>query len=141
MIVPEPIGRRKKHNRAWLWALFVLLLLGFALGAFLAFGKFWSLSEVAVPDVVNKQIDSARDILTNTNLRVSETDTFSDTIPANMVISQDPAAGTTVKEQRTIDLVVSKGVEVTVVPDVRGLNKRDAELQITNSGTETGPGC
>jgi len=138
VIVPTKIARQGKNNRFWLWTLLGLLLIGFAAGAFLAFGKFWSLNEVIVPDVVGKQVDTARDIIMNSNLRVSETDSFSDNVPANMVISQSPDAGTTVKEQRTINLIVSKGVEVTVVPDVRGLNRRDAQLQITNSGLKLG---
>jgi len=138
VIVPKQIARSGKTNRVWMWTLIGLLLLGFAAGAFLAFGKFWSLNEVIVPDVVGKQIDTARDSIMNSNLRVSETDTFSDKVPANTVISQSPDAGTTVKEQRTINLVVSKGVEITVVPDLRGLKRRDAELQITNSGLKLG---
>ncbi len=133
--IPPP-GRDKK--RTWLWALLGLLVLGFAVGAFMAFGKFWSLNEVVVPNVVGKQVDTARNILLSNNLRVSVTDSFNDKVAAGYVVSQNPEAGATVKEQRTVTLVVSKGAEVTVVPDVRGLNRRDAELQIKNAGLTLG---
>lgn len=130
----EAVPAKGRKNRTLLWALLGLLILGFATGAFLAFGKFWSLSEVAVPNVVGKQVDSARNILLNENLRVSVSEAFNEKVPVGYVISQNPEAGATVKEQRTINLIVSKGAEITVVPDLRGLKRRDAELQIKNSG-------
>jgi serine/threonine protein kinase len=131
-----PPGQGRK--RTWLWALLGLLALGFAVGAFLAFGKFWSLNEVVVPNVVGKQVDTARNILLSNNLRVSVTDSYNEKVAADYVISQNPEAGATVKEQRTVTIVVSKGAEITVVPDVRGLNRREAELQIKNAGLTLG---
>ena len=133
-----PGGPTPAKKRTWIWALAALLLLGFATGAFLAFGKFWSMSEVVVPNVVGKQVDTARNILLNNNLRVSVTDTFNDKVVAGYVISQTPEGGATVKEQRTVTIVVSKGPEITVVPDVRGLKRRDAELAIKNAGLTLG---
>lgn len=133
----QPVAARTR-SKAWIWALTGLLMVAFVTGAFLAYGKFWSLNEVVVPSVVGKQVDSARNILTDKNLRVSVVESFHDKIPAGQVISQNPEAGSTVKEQRTINLIVSKGGEITVVPDVRGLNRRDAELQIKNAGLTLG---
>lgn len=136
---PEKLDQDPKpKSKAWVWALVALLILAFATGAFLAYGKFWSLSEVTLPNVVGKHVDVAKNILTGQNLRVSVTENFNDKVPAGYVISQSPEAGTVVKEQRTINLIVSKGGEVTVVPDVRGLSRRDAELKIKNSGLVLG---
>jgi len=108
------------------------------IGAFFSFGKFWSNNEVAVNNVVGQQIDIARNILSNQNLRVSESEVFSDKVPVGYVVSQYPEAGAVVKEQRMIVLVISKGGEVAVVPDLRGLNRRDAELRIKNAGLIVG---
>lgn len=132
---PAAAGTRSK---VWVWTLIGLLIMAFITGAFLAYGKFWSLSEVEVPSVIGKQVESARNILADKNLRVSVVETFHDKVPAGQVISQNPEAGSTVKEQRTINLIVSKGGEITVVPDVRGLTRRDAELQIKNAGLTVG---
>ena len=128
----------KTRSKTWVWALTGLLIMAFVTGAFLAYGKFWSLNEVIVPSVVGKQVESARNVLADKNLRVSVVETFHDKIPVGQVISQNPEAGSTVKEQRTINLIVSKGGEITVVPDVRGLSRRDAELQIKNAGLTIG---
>ncbi|QJW47137.1 Stk1 family PASTA domain-containing Ser/Thr kinase [bacterium BFN5] len=132
------ITQQNGKPRKWLWGLLALLLIGFAIGAFLAYGKFWSASEINVPNVVGKQVEVAKNILTGQNLRVSVSETFNDKVPAGQVVSQYPEAGSTVKEQRTITLFVSKGGEITVVPDLRGLNRRDAELQIKNAGLQLG---
>ncbi len=135
---PSPRTNGTRMSKPWLWGMLFFLLIASALAAFLGFGKFWSLNEVTVPDVVGKQVDSARNILISNNLRVSVSESFSDKVPAGQVISQQPEAGITVKEQRMITIVVSKGGEITVVPDLRGLNRRDAELQIKNSGLKLG---
>lgn len=131
-------GKQKGNRKKLIGGLLALLLLGFAIGAFLAYGKFWSTSEVNVPNVVGKQVEVAKTMITGQNLRVSITETYNETVPAGQVASQYPEAGATVKEQRTITLFVSKGAEITVVPDVRGLNRRDAELQIKNAGLRLG---
>ena len=132
--VPGKSGKSRK----WILGLLALLMLGFAIGAFLAYGKFWSTSEVNVPNVVGKQVEVAKSMITAQNLRVSITEAYNETVPSGQVVSQYPEAGATVKEQRTITLFVSKGGEITVVPDVRGLNRRDAELQIRNAGLRLG---
>ncbi|WP_094602717.1 Serine/threonine-protein kinase PrkC [Sporomusa silvacetica DSM 10669] len=134
---PASLLKEARLSKAWLLGI-ALLLLASAVIAFLGFGKFWSLNEVTVPDVVGKQVDTARNIIISNNLRVSVSDAFNDKVPAGQVISQQPEAGTTVKEQRTITIIVSKGGEVTVVPDLRGLSRRDAELQIKNAGLKLG---
>lgn len=135
---PAALLNEARISKPWMWAILVFLLFASALAAFLGFGKFWSLNEVVVPDVVGKQAETARSILLDNNLRVSVSEAFDEKVPAGQVISQQPAAGTTVKEQRTITIVVSKGGEITVVPDLRGLSRRDAELQIKNSGLKLG---
>ena len=124
--------------KGWIWGLLGLLLVGFIIGAFFSFGKFWSNNEVTVSNVVGKQVEVARSILADQNLRVSESEIFSDKVPVGHIVSQYPESGSVVKEQRTIVLVVSKGGEVAVVPDLKGLNRRDAELKIKNAGLLVG---
>ena len=131
------LGKSSKP-KGWIWGLLGLLLVGFIIGAFFSFGKFWSNNEVTVSNVVGKQVEVARSILADQNLRVSESEIFSDKVPVGHIVSQYPESGSVVKEQRTIVLVVSKGGEVAVVPDLKGLNRRDAELKIKNAGLLVG---
>ncbi|MDF2499920.1 MAG: prkC [Anaerosporomusa subterranea] len=134
---PEP--KQLSFTSRWgMIALLGILMLGFGIGAFLSFGKFWTTNEITVPNVVGKHVETARSIMAEQNLRVTQTDAFSDKVPLGYVISQNPEAGATVKEQRTVALIISRGGEITSVPDVRGLNRRDAELQLKNSGLVVG---
>jgi len=136
--VGDPQVLQKKKKKAWVWGLLALLVVSFMVSAFFSFGKFWSNSEVTVLNVVGKQADIARSMLEHQNLRVSVSEAFNDKVPAGFIVSQYPEAGSVVKEQRMIVLVISKGGEVTTVPDLRGLSRREAELQIKNAGLVVG---
>lgn len=116
----------------------VLLVLGFLLGAFLAYGKFWSSNEVTVPNVVGKQLEAAKHTLESENLRVNIEEAFDAKVPAGQVVSQYPEAGAVVKEQRTITIYISKGGEAVNIPDLRGLARRDAEIKLKNLGLQLG---
>lgn len=123
-------GGKKK----WIFAVVAIMIAGFFLGSFLAYGKFWSSAEVIVPNVVGKTADDAEHILKEHKLRVSITEQFNDDVAVGLVISQSPEANSRVKEDRNITIYVSKGAEVTVVPDVRNLTLREAELRLRNAG-------
>lgn len=116
----------------------VVLTLGFLLGLFLSYGKFWSTNEITVPDVVGKQLSSATHMLESANLKVSIVEIFDENAPAGQVVLQQPEAGATVKEQRMITISVSKGGEVLKTPDLKGLTKREAELKLKNMGLTVG---
>ena len=122
------------NKKKWGIAIAIVLIASFLLGSFLAYGKFWSSEDVIVPNVVGKTIDDAKHILSENKLRVSVTEQFDDNVAEGVVISQTPDANSHVKEDRTITIYVSKGEEVVVVPDVRTLALREAELTLHNAG-------
>lgn len=128
---PAGKGNGKKK---WAFAIAAVMLIVVLVGAFFAYGKFWSGAEVTVPNVVGKTVSDADHILQEHKLRVSLTEQFDDNIAAGIVISQTPAADSRVKEDRVISLYVSKGAEITVVPDVRTMTLREAELMLRNEG-------
>ena len=59
-------------------------------------------------------------------------------MPAGQVISQTPGAGEKVKEQRTIHLVVSKGVGDITVPDLTDLTVDQARQRLKDLGLVVG---
>jgi len=142
MVRNEPKELEKKSrtikSKTVIILMSVLLVLGFVLGAFLAYGKFWSSNEVTVPNVVGKQLESAKHTLESENLRVNIEEAFDAKVPAGQVVSQYPEAGAIVKEQRTITIYISKGGEAVNIPDLRGLARRDAELKLKNLGLQLG---
>ncbi len=134
---PGFLLRLKKLPR-WSWGVMVLLLLSFVLGQFLADGGFVGGKEVMVQDVVGKPAETARSLLTNDNLRVQISEAFDERVPAGYVISQQPKGGQIVKERRSVQIVVSKGPDVTSIPDLKGLPRREAEARIRSAGLKVG---
>jgi beta-lactam-binding protein with PASTA domain/predicted Ser/Thr protein kinase len=87
-----------------------------------------------VPRLAGKTEEAARAALTATHLAVGQPSTaFSDTVPEGSVISTDPRAGTSVKRNRAVVLVISKGVEPVAVPDVTGKSLSDARSDLADS--------
>lgn len=136
----EPVEEKKSlfHSKAFVLGLVMVLMLGFGVGAFLSFGKFWSTNEVVVPDVVGKQMTLARQILEDKKLRVNVAETYDADVPPGQVVSQTPEAGATVKEERLVTIYVSKGGEELTMPDLKGLTKAEAEAKLTKMGLKLG---
>ena len=84
---------------------------------------------VSVPDVIGMtQADAEAAILAADLLVGTVTTAHSDTVPAGNVISQDPAGGSSVAEGSTVDLVISLGTDMVVVPDLTGMTQASANL-------------
>jgi YD repeat-containing protein len=64
--------------------------------------------------------------------------TPSDTIPAGQVISQNPAAGTSVAQGQTVNLVVSSGTVMASVPNLVGLTQANAQVALLASNLSLG---
>ncbi|WP_295999976.1 Stk1 family PASTA domain-containing Ser/Thr kinase [uncultured Veillonella sp.] len=116
---------------------FIVFLLAFV-WAFLSFGNFWSNATVDVPNVVGKQVTVAKHILEDNHLRVSVSGVSNPDVPAGQVISQSPEANEQVKEQRTVHLVVSKGVGDITMPDITGMTIDQARSRLKNLGLVIG---
>jgi serine/threonine-protein kinase len=88
---------------------------------------------VAVPNVVTQPIDQASSTLQALGFRVS-TNFVDSGEPANTVIEQSPAAGSSAGKGSVISLTVSKGPKTSTVPDVSSLDVGTATSTLANSG-------
>jgi serine/threonine-protein kinase len=98
-------------------------------------------SLVSVPDVRELTLREAQLELENRNLQLGNVDrVFSDTVPEDHVISQNPRANTSVSIGTRVDLSVSKGPEEekTVVPRLIGLLLDKAESTLADHSLELG---
>ncbi|MEA2418890.1 MAG: eukaryotic-like serine/threonine-protein kinase, partial [Thermoleophilaceae bacterium] len=94
--------------------------------------------QVEVPDVTGLSRDSAENLLTDAGLEVAVVERESQE-PQDDVISQNPAAATKVDRGSTVTITVSKGIEKVSVPNVVGLNRRDALTQLGDVGLTASP--
>jgi hypothetical protein len=77
---------------------------------------------VDVPDVVGAEQSAAEEEITDAGLKVGKVTTeTSDSVPAGIVISQNPAAGTDVSPGTSVNLEVSAGSAPEEVGDIAGL--------------------
>jgi serine/threonine-protein kinase len=90
-----------------------------------------------VPDLDGKTTAQATSALTARHLTVDKTtQAWDDEVPKGEVISTTPKAGTSLKRDATVDLVVSKGPEPIDVPSVTGKTADTATSTIEDAGLE-----
>ena len=95
-------------------------------------------SSVAVPKVVGLPVDQALAFLNQSKLKGVTATAFSDTVPVNQVISQNPTDGQKVKPNSSVFVTVSNGTQTGPIPDVTGKSLDDAKAAITNAGFKVG---
>jgi eukaryotic-like serine/threonine-protein kinase len=92
---------------------------------------------VAVPDVRGKNVTEAQNILSQAGLQSSVTQQPSDTVAANVVIDQSPAATAQAAKGSTVNLVVSSGKTQVQIPNESGKDPTAAANDLGNLGLKT----
>jgi len=84
---------------------------------------------VIVPDLVGKDVVSALENLTdlqlNTKVNGSE---YSQEFPKNHVTFQEPEAGSEIKKDRDVRIIISKGAKTILMPNVVALSEQQARM-------------
>lgn len=125
--------RRPRRSRRGLVLLLVAVLVAAAVGV----GGWWfgSGRYIDVPAVVSLRQDAAVQKLEAAGLKAEIGDPrYSETVPAGVVISTDPGAGSQVLEADTVTLTVSRGQERYTLPELTGLtvDRATAEIEALN---------
>jgi serine/threonine-protein kinase len=92
--------------------------------------------DVIVPSLSGKTVNDASAALSSTglNLKVEEAHRPDPVVPAGEIITQDPAAGTRTRRERSVKVWVSAGPRVIHVPLLVGESERTAQLQAQQDG-------
>lgn len=97
--------------------------------------RLWEVKEVEIPGVVELPKEDAIAALEAAGFKnFTFSEVHHDVIPAGHVVRQRPVAGQVVKQNRTIELVLSKGEVLIEVPGVEGLDVRVAEANLQAKG-------
>lgn len=91
-----------------------------------------------VPNLVGESSKTAEGQLKALALVPSETQAYSNSVKAGLVISQTQKAGSMVQRGSTIAFVVSKGPQMVVVPNVLGDALQNAEAILNKDGLTVG---
>ncbi len=91
-----------------------------------------------VPEVEKMFYGNASRALESSGLTIErESEAFSDDVPINYIISQDPQSGSRIIKDTTVKVTVSKGPEISdtvKTPNIIGLNREEAEKIIIETG-------
>ena len=90
--------------------------------------------KVEVPQVAGRRFDDAKAVLAAAHLEAKQTVRFDDSMPKGLVVGTEPAAGAGATWGSTVTVVVSKGPDLVVVPDVVGLSRKQAEQRLREAG-------
>jgi serine/threonine-protein kinase len=92
-----------------------------------------------VPELTNKNaitvLERLSDLGLNTKVKGSE---YSSSIPMHYVIYQDPEPGTIIKKGREVKIVLSKGPQTFLTPNLVNVPYRQAEALLANNGLKSG---
>jgi beta-lactam-binding protein with PASTA domain len=91
-----------------------------------------------VPKLEGRTVDEAQDALNATRLEYGTTiEKWSDTVAAGVVIASRPKAGTTLRPDTAVDLVVSRGPKPVSLKDWVGKDAEDARAWFADKGLES----
>ncbi|MGC8904253.1 PASTA domain-containing protein [Thermus sp.] len=130
--LPRPKGRKPGERLLGVVPGLFLSLLGlFLLGQ--AFYRYFNPPEYTVPDLVGKSAREAFLLLKDTGLRVEAAAGNDPTKPKDVVLAQDPAPGTRLREGRAVRLLLNQA-RLNPLPDLGGLREEEAEARLAELG-------
>lgn len=89
---------------------------------------------VSMPNVIGRSKSDAQAAFDDAKLQPSYSEQFSDSVPADAIISTSIKADTQLHWGDKVGVVVSKGPETVTIPDVRGKNSNDAQQTLQALG-------
>lgn len=113
----------------------VLVVLGVGAGVwYINSGQF-----TKVPPLLAKTEEQATARLKESGLHVKEVKReFNDTVRNGTVVSSDPTAGSRIRGNGSVTLVISRGPRIVKVPDLRGVPLAEARSRLKSAGLEPG---
>ncbi len=142
--MPKPSRTSGVRTRVWSVGRFLILVaaLGATFGAFFLAGLRVTTRarEVEVPNLAGYSVTDARAMLADRGLvlRVDDQRRPDKTVPADHVLTQEPAAGEVVRSQRAIRVRLSDGLRAPLVPTLVGLPERTAEIALSGDRVTVG---
>jgi len=89
----------------------------------------------AVPTVRGKSLDEVQQLLADEHLSVGQIkQMYSEGVAEGLVVSTDPKAGTLLRRDSAVDVLVSKGPKPIAITDWTGKSAKQAEKALTDQG-------
>src|SRR2546422_1701349 len=120
-------------------AVVLVMVVGGLWGGWRLFTGYLAVPEVAVPNFVGQPLDTAQRAAETAQVTLQVSDQiYSADAPLDTVVSQDQPAGKMVKRGRVINVAVSLGTEMVLVPDVERRTLLEARLLLEQARLRVG---
>lgn len=134
----EETEEREKKSKRWVWltvSLFVAVLL-------FGFGFLFLIPTqpvTKVPDLTGLNLNEAKDQAAEYGLEVKTVrHDYSEEIPLGRIITQDPKPGRSLRRGREIEVVLSRGKEMVLVPNLTGKTRIESEIILEDARLRLG---
>jgi serine/threonine-protein kinase len=110
-------GNPRRRAVMWIVVIVILALLAGSAGWFFGMGPG---SPGTVPDVKNKTVAEAQQLLRTAGFQSEPQDVFDDDVQAGLAVGTEPKSGEVVRKFQPIALFVSKGAQLFALPGLAG---------------------
>ncbi|WP_427017158.1 Stk1 family PASTA domain-containing Ser/Thr kinase [Pseudarthrobacter sp. P1] len=121
-------GNPRRRGLIWLTIVLVLAVLGAGAGWFFGMGPG---ALATVPEVSNKTVAEAQELLSREGFNASIEDVFDENIAQGLAVTTDPGPATEQRRFQHVTLLVSKGPVLYPVPAVTGGTLEAAKVALT----------
>lgn len=110
-------GNPRRRGIIWAVVIVIIALLAAAGGWFFGLGPG---SPGTIPDVKNKTVAEAQQLLRTAGFQSEPRDVFDDDIPPGFAVGTEPESGVSVRKFQSITIFVSKGAQLFALPALTG---------------------
>lgn len=136
---PAPVVRPVPKKPRWPWIVAAIVLVAAGIAAAFIFGPLRS-DAPTVPSVVGMRLEAAEASITASGFVVGKTNSrFDPVAPAGQIVEQTPRGGSEAKKGTAVNLVISKGPEMSRVPSIFELSEEQARNAIEAAGLVAEP--
>ncbi len=118
-VICNSVNKRTRKSMIFLTGLSFISLITLHVGTNLEF--FTLPTQPVVADLTTKTVNEAMKWAAENNINLSETKEYSETIPANQIISQDVEPNTLLKKVDTIEIISSEGVNPEATVEIQDM--------------------
>ncbi|BCW66580.1 serine/threonine protein kinase [Arthrobacter sp. NicSoilB4] len=128
-------GNPRRRGLLWILVLVIAALLAGGAGWFFGMGPG---SPGTIPELANKTVAEAQDLLRTAGFQSTTKDVFDDDVAPGLVVVSEPAAGEVIRKFQPVSLAVSKGPELFPLPELTGKSLDEAKTALNGAGMALG---
>jgi len=135
----RPAGRPKPKKKSKLLPVASVLAIAALIGLVWWIMSATAVKRIEVPNVGGLTLEKAKSALKQKKLSLEVTSReFSENVKKGLILEQEPEAGFLLEEGKAVKVILSKGIEMTAVPNLRGKTRGEVETALAEASLDLG---